>query len=142
MIVFLVALLPLVSFRVNQMQAPQSTLQISDRSVVFFGPTQAERDSIIRAEGLDVAQVFDDFDYYAGKSASYLKGRGISVEFTTSQVVLVKIGDRTVRIYERKKMADVVGLILTDGVQEPQLLFGVATDAELVPQFNDFFRWK
>jgi len=117
-------------------------LQVTGTGVVFFGPTQAERDSIIRTEGLEAAQVFDDYDYVAGKSASYLKGLGIVVEFTTSPAVLVKIGDQGIRVYERKKLADYVGVILTDGLQEPRLLLGVATDEELVAEFKDFFQLK
>ena len=138
----LIGLITLWWPQVNETQSPQSTLQVTGPGVVFFGPTKAERDSIIRTEGLEAAQVFDDYDYVAGKSASYLKGLGIVVEFTTSPAVLVKIGDQGIRVYERKKMADYVGVILTDGLQEPRLLLGVATDEELVAEFKDFFQLK
>jgi hypothetical protein len=138
----LIGLLTWGSFQVNQTQSPRSALQVTGLKVVFFGPTQAERDSIIRADGLEAAQVLDDYDYVAGKSASFLKGRGIVVDFTTSLAVLVKMGDQSIRIFERKKMADYVGVILTDGLQEPRLLLGVASDEELIDEFKEFFRLK
>jgi hypothetical protein len=121
--------------------APPS-LQVVGPEVVFFGPTQAERDSIIKVDGLEMAQLFDDFDYYSGKAASFLQGRGIRVAKTSAVVIYVKVGERTVRTFERKSLGDVVGEILSDGIQEPKLIQGLLTDEELIDEFVNFYRQK
>lgn len=134
--------LPLVLLQIVPQRADRSELQVTGPKVVFFGPTRAERDSIIRAEGVEVGAIFDDFDYYTAKANTYLKNRGVPTEFSTQTVIMVKIGDRGLRKIDRKTIPDFLGVILTDGVQEPRLLQGIATDEELIGEINEFFHWR
>jgi len=135
-------LLTLILLQTTQMQTGQSELQVTGTKVLFFGPTQAERDSVIRTEGIEAGAAFDDFDYYTAKATAYLKGRRIPAEFTTRTSILVRIGEHGIRKIDRKKIPDFIGVILTDGVQEPRLIQGIATDEELIGEINDFFRLK
>ncbi len=138
----ILALLPLIVPQVIVQRSGPSELLVTGPKVVFFGPTRAERDSIIRTEGIVAGATFDDFDYYTGKANAYLKGRRIPAEFSTHSVIILKIGDRGIRKIERKTIPDYIGVILTDGVQEPRLIQGIATDEELIGEINDFFQFK
>jgi hypothetical protein len=138
----LIAVLPFAAPQIAKSPANPPALVVTGPRVVFFGPEQTERDSIIHVEGIDAGQVFDDFDYYSGKVGSYLKRRGVGVIITTSPVIVVQFGDKLVRAIERKKLQDFVGIILTDGVQEPRLYLGVSSDEELVSECAQFFKLK
>jgi hypothetical protein len=141
-VLLLIALFPFAATQLTKSPANPPALVVTGARVIFFGPTQTERDSIIHVEGIDAGQVFDDFDYYSGKVGSYLKRRGVGVIITTSPVIVVQFGDKLVRAIERKKLQDFVGIILTDGVQEPRLYLGVSSDEELVSECAQFFKLK
>ena len=110
--------------------------------VVFYSPTMAERDSIIRLEGTDIAQLLDDFDYYAGRASSFLRQQRIRAEFTSDPLIPMRAREARVRIVERGKLEDIFGALLTDGVQEPRVLPGVVSDEEFIAEVRSFYRLK
>jgi hypothetical protein len=120
----------------------QQPLVVTGAKVVFFSPVQNERDSIVRTEGMESARLFDDFDYYSGKVSAYLKRRGVGVIMTSAPVIVVQFGEKSTRTIERNKLTDFLGVVLTDGVQEPKLFLGVASDEELIPECSQYFRLK
>jgi hypothetical protein len=132
----------LLSLQGKQTPSPPAELQVEGPRVVFFAPTQTERDSIMQIEGLEAGKVFDDFDYYAGKAISFLRKRNLAVEFTTTQTILIHLKSGTVRKFERRSIPDYVGVILTDGMQEPGLIAGAQSDEDLVLEFKSFFHLK
>jgi hypothetical protein len=138
----MLAVLPLVLLQIATQPTGQSELLVTGPKVVFFGPTRAERDSIIRIEGSEIGATFDDFDYYSAKANTYVKGHGVPAEFSTHTVIMVRIGDHGIRKIDRKAIPDYLGVILTDGVQEPRLIQGIATDEELIEEIKDFFHLK
>lgn len=110
--------------------------------VIFYSPTMAERDSIIRVEGVEIAQLLDDFDYYAGRASSFLRQNRIRAEFTSDPLIPVRTREARIRLFERAKLEDIFGAILTDGVQEPSVLPGVPTDEEILAEIRSFYRLK
>jgi hypothetical protein len=124
--------------------APQATEPqvISGARIIFFSPTHVERDSIARAEGLEIDDLLDDFALSSGRAAVYAAKLGIAVEYTDSPVILVRLDKGRVRPFDRKNFSGLVGMILTDGVREPQLLPGGESDRELIAAINEFFRVK
>ena len=106
----------------------QQELAVAGRAVVFVGPAAAERDSLVRADGLEMARMLDDFDYYTARAATFVRQNRIRVESTTSPLVVVRLWDGRERRLERKFLDDVFCVILTDSLQEPRLLTGVLTD--------------
>ena len=110
--------------------------------VIFYSPTMAERDSIIRIEGPDIAQLLDDFDYYTGRAGSYLRQNMIRAEFTSDPLISRRGREARIRILERVKLEDFFGAILTDGVQEPRVLPGVVNEDEFVAEVRTFYRLK
>lgn len=123
-------------------QGALQEITVSGRAVVFVAPADAERDSLVRADGLEMARLLDDFDYYAGRASTFLRQRRIRVESTTSPSVVVRLGDGRQRRLERRLLDDVFCVVLTDSLQEPRLITGVLSDEELIAEFKDFFRLK
>jgi hypothetical protein len=120
-------------------QAADAPLRVRGPCVVFFGPSRAERDSIARSEGLEIDDVVDDFNYYAGKTAVFLSRAAIPAEFTESRTVVVMTGAATSRTIDRRTIEDPVGMILTDGVHEPRIVPGGGTDRDLMVQISEYF---
>lgn len=115
---------------------------VAGRAVVFVAPPAPERDSLVRADGLEMARLLDDFDYYSARAGTYLRAQRIPVVSTTSPRVVVRLGDGRQRRLERREMDDVFCVILTDSLQEPRLITGVLSDEELISEFKNFFRLK
>ena len=130
--------LPLAPF--CHAQEERSPIVVTGPIVVFFGPTKSEGDSITQSEGLDIANMLDDFDLASGRTSVYLSRKKIPYRFTTSPTMYVKLSSGKVRRFDRKAIPDLVGMILSDGQQEPRLVSGSAGEQALVSQINDFFR--
>lgn len=107
--------------------------------VIFYSPTMTERDSIIRVEGTDIAQLLDDFDYYAGRASSFLRQNRIRAEFTSDPLIPVRTRDARIRLVERVKLEDIVGTVMSDGIQEPRVLPGVLAEDEFVAEVRRFY---
>jgi hypothetical protein len=110
--------------------------------VIFYSPTMAERDSIIHVEGAEIAQLLDDVDYYTGRASSFLRQHGIRAEFTSDPLIPVRGRDARIRVFERAKLEDIFGALLTDGVQEPRVLPGVVNEDEFVAEVRSFYQLK
>lgn len=136
LIVALLSLLPLLN---AQTRVDEAQLRITGPAVVFFGPSQADRDSIARGEGLEIDDILDDFNYTTGKVAVYLSSQRIPVHFTTDPRVLITLQGSRSRTFERRTIPDIVGMILTDGTAEPRVLPGIQTDRELIAEIDTFF---
>jgi hypothetical protein len=120
-------------------QAAEAPLRVSGVRVVFFGPARAERDSLAGSEGLEIDDLLDDFNLYAGKTAVFLGRTGIPSEFTESRIVIVKVGAATYRTFDRRSIPDPVGMILTDGFHEPRVVPGRGTDRDLILEIREYF---
>ena len=123
-------------------QTADTPLRVNGPRVVFFTPSRAERDSIARNEGLEIDDVLDDFNYYAGKTAVFLSRAAIPSEFTESRILIVKTGPATFRTFDRRSIEDPVGMILTDGVHEPRVVPGRGTDRDFIVQINEYFHFN
>ena len=133
---FLVALVVLSHARAQSADTP---LRVSGVRVVFFGPARAERDSIAQNEGLEIDDIIDDFNLYAGKAAVFLRRAGIPSDFTESRLIIVKVGQATFRTFDRRSIQDPVGMILADGVHEPRVVPGRGTDRDLILEIREYF---
>ncbi len=125
-----------------QASAPSLEIQVTGPRVVFFEPSHAEQDSIVRVSGAESGEMFDEFDYHAGKACVYLNSRKIPVQFSSSPVILLKAGSTVVRRIDRRTIPEMVGAILINRDVEPRLIQGVATEDELIGEFADFFQTK
>lgn len=140
--VVVLAFLATVSAQTTFGQEAKSQGPIAGPAVIFFGPTKAEGDSLVQLSGLELADVFDEFDLAAGKAAVYAKNRGLQVQFTTSPITLLKLPNKKIRAVDRRTIPEYVGMILTDGVQEPRIVPGIADERRLFVEINEFFNIK
>lgn len=140
--IVLLGLLPIVFVQTGSAQEAKPQETIAGSAVIFFGPTKEEGDSLVQLSGLDLADVFDDFDLAAGKSAVYAGRREIPVHFTTSPAVFVKLSTGKIRRFDRRMVPEHVGMILTDGFQEPRILAGITDERRLTVEINEFFNIK
>jgi len=120
-------------------QTAGAPLEVSGVRVVFFGPSRAERDSIVQNEGLEIDDIIDDFNLSAGKTAVYLGRWKIASEFTDCRTVIVRTGPATYRTFDRRSIPDPVGMILTDGLHEPRVVPGRGSDRDLILQIDEYF---
>ena len=120
-------------------QTADAPLRVHGPSVVFFGPSRGERDSIAQSEGLEIDDVIDDFNFNAGKAAVFLSRARIATEFTESRTVIIQTGSATFRTFDRRSIPDPVGMILTDGFHEPRVVPGRGTDRDLILQISEYF---
>jgi hypothetical protein len=139
-----IAILILVLLPVFDAQggAANDTLHVSGKTVVFFGPTQAEYDSLSEEEKGDMDEVLSDFYYYRQQVISFLKSNQIQEFLTASPRIQFQLSGRERRTFLRRNFNPNVGLIMADGNQEPKVFLGVATDVDLIPMFEEYFGLK
>ena len=119
--------------------ADRDSLEVAGRAVVFFGPSQAEYLSMTHDEKDTIDEALYDFYHYRRKVLNFLERNNID-EFSTAKrrIKIYLTGDRVI-LYDRRDFDHVVGLIMTDGLREPEVFLGPATDAELIMMFEDYF---
>jgi hypothetical protein len=114
-------------------------LFVSGNAVVFFGPSQTEYLSMTPEEKDAIDEGLYDFYHYRGKVLTFLKLNHIQ-EFSTAKLkIQVQLNGTENIIYYRKAFDHFVGLIMTDGVHQPEVFLGPATDADLIRMFEDYF---
>lgn len=117
----------------------KETLFVSGKAVVFFGPSQSEYLSMTDQEKDAIDERLYDFYHYRGRVLSFLKLNNIQ-EFSTAKLkIQVQLDGNESIIYDREGFDHFVGLIMTDGVHEPKVFLGPATDADLIMMFEDYF---
>lgn len=110
----------------------KETLFVSGKAVVFFGPSRTEYLSMTHEEKDAIDEGLYDFYHYRGKVLTFLKLNHIQ-EFSTAKLkIQVQLNGTENIIYYRKAFDHFVGLIMTDGVHQPELFLGPATDADLI----------
>ena len=117
----------------------KETLFVSGKAVVFFGPSQSEYLSMTHQEKDAIDEGLYDFYHYRGKVLTFLKLNNIQEFLTAKLKIQVQLNGTENIIYYRKAFDHFVGLIMTDGVQKPEVFLGPATDADLIMMFEDYF---
>lgn len=115
------------------------TLFVNGKAVVFFGPSQAEYLSMTDLEKDAIDESLYEFYHYRGKVLSFLELNNIQ-EFSTAKLkIQVQLNGGQNIIYYRKDFDHFVGLIMSDGLHEPEVFLGPATDADFIRMFEDYF---
>jgi uncharacterized protein YdhG (YjbR/CyaY superfamily) len=115
------------------------TLKVQGRVVVFFTISQQEYDLLPKDTDSGVDEVLDDFNYYAGLAADSMKQAGYETMITGSRYIQIKFNNSTFKTFDRlESKENIVGCILSDGIKEPKIEYGVLTDLDLISIFNDF----
>jgi hypothetical protein len=137
--VMLAVLRVLIPAQVSPQPVEAKSLEVSGVRIILFGPTRAERDSIAQGEGFEIDDVLDEFALASGKVAVYAATLKIPVVTTESTQIHVRLDRGRVRPFDRKGFSGLVGMILTDGIQEPRLVPGGGSGRELITAIQEFF---
>jgi hypothetical protein len=117
----------------------EDTLVVSGKAVVFFGPSQAEYLAMNDEQKDAIDAELYDFYHNRGEVSPFLASNAIQEISTGRDKIQVQLeGDQSIT-YLRQDFDRVVGLILTDGRQEPLILLGATSVSDLIAQFEEFF---
>jgi hypothetical protein len=123
----------------GQTDTHEDALRVSGKAVVFFGPSQAEYVSMSDKEKAKINQLLYDFYHHRGKVLPFLELNAIEGPSTARSKILIELDDNKSIIYHRKNLGQIVGLIMTDGHQEPKLFLGAPTDSQIIDMCYEYF---
>jgi hypothetical protein len=115
------------------------TLKAEGKTVIFFTISEMEYNTLSRGPDSGIDETLDDFNYYAAIFADTLKKVGYKPIITGSRYIQIKLGNGIYKTYDRlAEKESVVGYIMSDGIKEPKVEYGVVTDIDLLTTFNEF----
>jgi hypothetical protein len=123
----------------GQTDTHEDALRVSGKAVVFFGPSQAEYLSMSDKEKHKVDQLLYDFYHHRGRVLPFLELYAIEGPSSAHSQIRIELDDNKTITYHRKDLGQVVGLIMTDGHQEPKLFLGAPTDSQIIDMCYEYF---
>jgi hypothetical protein len=123
----------------GQTEPQEDALRVSGKAVVFFGPSQAEYLSMSDKEKRKIDQLLYDFYHHRGRVLPFLELYAIEGPSSAHSQIRIELDDNKSITYHRKDLGQVVGLIMTDGHQEPKLVLGAPTDSQIIDMCYKYF---
>lgn len=114
------------------------TVRVSGRTVVFYTLSQPEFDSLSSEDQEAYTELLSDFYEYSERLGHYFDKHGIKHILTGSRHVEVKVGNKTY-CYDKTKLKEEVGVILSDGRKQPKVIPGLFTDSEVMPAVVKYY---
>lgn len=119
----------------------KDTARVEGRVTIFYALSQAELDSLSPEDQEAYNELLSDFYEYAGRLGRNLDKHGIKHILTGSRYVEVKAGRKTY-CYDKTKLEEEVGVILSDGRRQPKVIPGLFTDEEIMPTVTNYYSLK
>ena len=135
-LIFLIAVMPVIA---EEEANPEDTLVVSGKAVVFFGPAQVEYLAMSNEQKHAIDAELYDFYHNRGEVSPFLASNDIQEISTARLKIQVRLEGSQSITYYRRDFDRVVGLILTDGRQEPLILLGATAAPDLIAEFEDYF---
>lgn len=126
----------------GQSSVDGDTLYVRGKAVIFFGPSQSEYLTMTDQEKEAIDEQLYDFYYYREKVLPFLASKGIQEFSTARRQIEIQLDNHQSIRYFRKDLGRLMGVILTDGRQTPQILPGAASKTELIFLFEKYFNLK
>jgi len=123
----------------QQAGVADDTLYVSGRAVVFFGPSQAEYLAMTHGDKDAIDHDLYYFYHFRNKVLPFLKSNKIEEFSTVRPDIQVQFAGNERIHYVRSDFERAVGLIMTDGLHEPTVFLGFATESELISMFEAYF---
>ena len=123
----------------GQSSVEGDTLYVRGKAVIFFGPSQSEYLTMTDQEKEAIDEQLYDFYYYREKVLPFLASNGIQEFSTARRQIEIQLDNRQRIRYFRKDFGRLMGVILTDGRQTPQILPGAVNKTELIFRFEKYF---
>ncbi|MDP2787341.1 MAG: hypothetical protein Q8O79_04620 [Pseudomonadota bacterium] len=133
--------LPLQAFAGPCPGKSKDTERISGRMAVFYAPSQAQFNSLSQEDQEAYTELLSDFYEYTGRLGRFLDKHGIKHILTGSRYIEVKAGGKAY-CYDKTKLEEELGVLLSDGKKQPKLVQGAFTDLEMMPTVVDYYSLK
>jgi hypothetical protein len=117
----------------------EDTLVVGGKAVVFFGPAETEYLSMTDKEKDAIDEDLYDFLHYRNKVLSFLEANDIPEFLTALPKIQIQLSGSDSITYIRSNFGHRFGLIMTDGMNEPEVFLGAATNSELISMFEKYF---
>ncbi|MBS1556216.1 MAG: hypothetical protein JSU09_14950 [Bacteroidetes bacterium] len=119
-------------------KATLDTLKVVGKAVVFFTISQNEYDSLTQ-KGFELDELLDDFNFYAGEATDSIKKKGFQTIMTANRFIKIEFLDGRKIVLDRlSDDSNFVGCIFSDGVKEPSIEYGVATNLDIISKLDRF----
>lgn len=114
------------------------TLKVVGKTVVFFTISQNEYDSLAQ-KGFELDELLDDFNFYAGEATDSIKKKGFQTIMTAHRFFRIEFADGRKMVVDRlSDDSNFVGCIFSDGIKEPSIEYGVATNLDIISKLDRF----
>jgi hypothetical protein len=117
---------------------------IENKAVIFFMPVRQEVKDFLKELGesytWEAEALFNDFAKQANSFQSIIQRQNIKCAISTNEKFEIRLKNGKVVIFDRIEQDQIIGQILTDGVQQPQIKFGMYNNRELAGLIQVFFK--
>jgi hypothetical protein len=119
--------------------AAEDILVVGGKAVVFFGLPTTEYQAMTDKEKDAIDEELYDFLHSRIKVLSFLESNDIREFLTALPKIQIQLTGSESVTYIRRDFDPPFGLIMTDGINEPGIFLGAATQSELISMFKEYF---
>jgi hypothetical protein len=117
---------------------------VEGKAVVFFMLSKKEFYNLLLEMGdsyrWDAESLFNNFSRQANTFQQAIKKQNIKCIISTSEKFEIRLKNGIAVTFDRIEKDQVIGQILTDGIQEPKIEFGMYDSRELTTLIVNFFK--
>ena len=117
----------------------EDTLVVGGKAVVFFGLPTTEYQAMTDKEKDAIDEELYDFLHYRIKVLPFLESNDIPEFLTALPKIQIQLSGSESITFIRNDFDHRFGLIMTDGMNEPEVFLGAATEPELISMFEVYF---
>ena len=117
----------------------EDTLVVGGKAVVFFGLPTTEYQAMTDKEKDAIDEELYDFLHYRIKVLPFLESNDIPEFLTALPKIQIQLSGSESITFIRNDFDHRFGLIMTDGMNEPEVFLGAATKSELIRMFEEYF---
>jgi hypothetical protein len=117
---------------------------IENKAVIFFMPVKQEVKDFLKELGesytWEAEALFNNFAKQANSFQSIIQRQNIKCAISTNEKFEIHLKNGKVVVFDRIEQDQIIGQILTDGVQQPRIEFGMYSNRELAGLIQGFFK--
>ncbi len=120
----------------------ETSIRVQGKSVVFFMPAEEEIEEFLKMNQYakwEFVSIFNSFRNTAQSTVRELNRVGISAKFTTAHYFEIAMDTGGVIKFDRIIQDQMMGHIISDGLQEPLINFGLYKNKELQEIVKTYF---
>ncbi|MGE5498758.1 MAG: hypothetical protein ACM3Q2_11835 [Syntrophothermus sp.] len=138
---YLSYILPLLFIILSSSAFAADTLFVKGKCAVFFEPTAGEADTLMLSGGSPLKDL-TDFRAACDMIIPFLNKKMISVYTTDADFICFRISGKPDFIFQKTASGNLIGIILSDTMKDPQILPGVTPDTAFFVKYKNYFESK